>query len=193
MRYDPRELSDEELVARSHTELFHVTRAYEELMGLRRFQQVGKVSRGLWTNVQDHVVSGYIGDQLHSGRRAFREFLGDHHVHWQRHADFGGDGASGVQQVRLVQGFADRVTCSRQEGVGDTAADDQLVADLAQAVEHIKRGRDLGAGHDGSHRLGRGAERLAQRAKDFEALIETAAAWLMLASLKLLMRRLARG
>jgi transposase len=30
-------------------------------------------------------------------------------------------------------------------------------------------------------------------AKDFEALIETAAAWLMLASLKLLMRRLARG
>ncbi|MFP3335327.1 RNA polymerase subunit sigma, partial [Pseudomonas sp. SIMBA_064] len=31
-RYDPRELSDEELVARSHTELFHVTRAYEELM-----------------------------------------------------------------------------------------------------------------------------------------------------------------
>ena len=30
-------------------------------------------------------------------------------------------------------------------------------------------------------------------AKDFEALIETAAAWLMLASVKLLLRRLARG
>jgi transposase len=29
--------------------------------------------------------------------------------------------------------------------------------------------------------------------KDFEALIETAAAWLMLASVKLLLRRLARG
>ena len=37
MRYDPRELSDEELVARSHTELFHITRAYEELM--RRYQR----------------------------------------------------------------------------------------------------------------------------------------------------------
>ncbi len=37
MRYDPRELSDEELVARSHAELFHVTRAYEELM--RRYQR----------------------------------------------------------------------------------------------------------------------------------------------------------
>ena len=36
-RYDPRELSDEELVARAHTELFHVTRAYEELM--RRYQR----------------------------------------------------------------------------------------------------------------------------------------------------------
>jgi RNA polymerase sigma-70 factor, ECF subfamily len=37
MRYDPRELSDEELVARAHVELFHVTRAYEELM--RRYQR----------------------------------------------------------------------------------------------------------------------------------------------------------
>ncbi len=37
LRYDPRELSDEELVARAHGELFHVTRAYEELM--RRYQR----------------------------------------------------------------------------------------------------------------------------------------------------------
>ena len=36
-RYDPRELSDEELVQRAHVELFHVTRAYEELM--RRYQR----------------------------------------------------------------------------------------------------------------------------------------------------------
>ena len=37
MRYDPRELSDEELVAHAYVELFHVTRAYEELM--RRYQR----------------------------------------------------------------------------------------------------------------------------------------------------------
>ena len=36
-RYDPRQLSDEELVERAHSELFHVTRAYEELM--RRYQR----------------------------------------------------------------------------------------------------------------------------------------------------------
>jgi RNA polymerase sigma-70 factor (ECF subfamily) len=36
-RYNPRDLSDEELVARAHLELFHVTRAYEELM--RRYQR----------------------------------------------------------------------------------------------------------------------------------------------------------
>ncbi|WP_122694044.1 RNA polymerase sigma factor SigX, partial [Pseudomonas viridiflava] len=36
-RYDPHELSDEELVARAHVELFNVTRAYEELM--RRYQR----------------------------------------------------------------------------------------------------------------------------------------------------------
>jgi len=36
-RYDPRQLSDEELVLHAHGELFHVTRAYEELM--RRYQR----------------------------------------------------------------------------------------------------------------------------------------------------------
>lgn len=36
-RYDPRELTDGELVQRAHAELFHVTRAYEELM--RRYQR----------------------------------------------------------------------------------------------------------------------------------------------------------
>lgn len=35
--YDPRRLSDEELVQRAHGELFHITRAYEELM--RRYQR----------------------------------------------------------------------------------------------------------------------------------------------------------
>jgi RNA polymerase sigma-70 factor (ECF subfamily) len=36
-RYNPRELSDEELVVRANDELLHVTRAYEELM--RRYQR----------------------------------------------------------------------------------------------------------------------------------------------------------
>lgn len=36
-RYDPRTLSDEELVARANVELLHITRAYEELM--RRYQR----------------------------------------------------------------------------------------------------------------------------------------------------------
>ena len=36
-RYNPRELTDEELVERARLELFHVTRAYEELM--RRYQR----------------------------------------------------------------------------------------------------------------------------------------------------------
>ncbi|SEI47147.1 RNA polymerase sigma-70 factor, ECF subfamily [Azotobacter beijerinckii] len=36
-RYDPKELSDEELVERAHAELFHITRAYAELM--QRYQR----------------------------------------------------------------------------------------------------------------------------------------------------------
>lgn len=35
--YDPRQLADEELVLRARDELFHITRAYEELM--RRYQR----------------------------------------------------------------------------------------------------------------------------------------------------------
>ena len=37
IRYNPRDLSDEELVERARAELFHVTKAYEELM--RRYQR----------------------------------------------------------------------------------------------------------------------------------------------------------
>lgn len=36
-RYDSRQLTDEELVQHAHVELFHITRAYEELM--RRYQR----------------------------------------------------------------------------------------------------------------------------------------------------------
>jgi RNA polymerase sigma-70 factor (ECF subfamily) len=36
-RYDPRQLTDEELVERANVELLHITRAYEELM--RRYQR----------------------------------------------------------------------------------------------------------------------------------------------------------
>ncbi|MFW9606127.1 MAG: sigma factor, partial [Pseudomonas sp.] len=37
MNYDPRALTDEELAQHAREELFHITRAYEELM--RRYQR----------------------------------------------------------------------------------------------------------------------------------------------------------
>ncbi|MCY1431576.1 hypothetical protein D9M71_475480 [compost metagenome] len=54
------------------------------------------------------------------------------------------------------------MTGSGQEGVGDAATDDQLVADLAQAVQHVEFGRHLGAGNNSRHRLGRGTQGFAQ-------------------------------
>lgn len=56
MRYDPRELTDEELVARSHEELYHVTRAYEELM--RRYQRTCSTSvRVIWGTTVTRTMS----------------------------------------------------------------------------------------------------------------------------------------
>ena len=65
--------------------------------------------------------------------------------------------------VMLVLLIIFMVTGSCQESIGDTATHDQQVADLAQAVEHFKLGRHLGAGNNSRHRLGRGAQCLAQR------------------------------
>src|SRR5450830_856365 len=130
--------------------------------GLRRLQQFSEVRGGLRADIQDHVVSSNVGNQFHGRHGALGELLGHHHVHWQRNADLGGDGAGGIEQVRLVEGLAHRMTGRSEEGVGDAATDDQLVADLAQAVEHVELGRDLGAGNDGGHRLGRCTQSLAQ-------------------------------
>ena len=52
---------------------------------------------------------------------------------------------------------------SRQERVGNAAADDQLVDLLEQRLEHSQLGRDLRAAHDGNQRPRRFLERRLQR------------------------------
>ncbi len=95
------------------------------------------------------------------------ELGGHHHVLGQRNAaaarfDLPLDLAGGVEHVRLVQGFADLVAGRGEEGVGDAAADDQLVGDIGQAVEQLQLGRDLGAADNHRQRLLRVLEGLAQ-------------------------------
>ena len=115
------------------------------------------------TDIENHVVFGNIRYQLDRGLCILSEGLGHHHVNRQRHTDPGRNGFGGIQQIRLIQRLAHRQAGRCQEGIGDAAADDQLVADLCQRVQHIQFGRHLGAGNNRCHRFGRITQCLAQR------------------------------
>ena len=60
-----------------------------------------------------------------------------------------------VDHLRLDQRLADAVALRGEEGVGDAAADDQLVDLAEQALEHRELGRHLRAGDDRDQRTRR--------------------------------------
>ncbi len=68
-----------------------------------------------------------------------------------------------INQITLGERLADLLARGEQEGVGDTAADDQLIHLGREAFEHGQLGRDLGTADDGEHRARRLGERLGQR------------------------------
>ena len=87
---------------------------------------------------------------------------GNHYVYRQRDFYAAGDVFGGVDQVVFAQGLAYRVAGCGQEGVGDAAADDDLVTHFFQGVEDVQFGGDFGAANDGHHWLGRVVEGLAE-------------------------------
>ena len=87
-----------------------------------------------------------------------------HHVHGQRHLRAARlhhhhDLLRLGDQVGLGERLADRQARGEQEGVGDAAADDQLVDLLRERLEDGELGRDLGAGDDRDQRPLRVRER----------------------------------
>ena len=71
--------------------------------------------------------------------------------------------SSGSDQIMLAQRFADFDAARGEEGVGHSAADDQMIDLADQVAEHVELGRDLGAA---DHRRDRAlgiAQRLLQR------------------------------
>ena len=68
-----------------------------------------------------------------------------------------------VEHVGFVQRLAHVEAQSRKKGIGDAAADDELIHLAQQGFQHRELGRDLGAGDDGQQRprgfLERGLER----------------------------------
>jgi len=82
------------------------------------------------------------------------QFIGHHHVFRNGH---GGaplvhdvhDVAGFFHQVQLRQGLADGQVAGGHEGIGDAAADDELIHLFRQGLENGELGGDLGPGHDG--------------------------------------------
>ena len=106
----------------------------------------------LGPDVEDHIVVGDFIDAFDCRLRRSREFLGDDNIGWQWHLDFGHDGFGLVNEIGLGKRLADFLASSKQEGIGDAAADNQLVDLGGQTFQHGQLGRDLGTADDGDKR-----------------------------------------
>jgi hypothetical protein len=96
--------------------------------GLGGLDEVGETGGGQRADVEDHVVILHFLQGLDGGGRIGGKGLGDHHVFRQRYADAAGDFLGGFDHVGFVQRLADLVTGGGEEGIGNAAADNQLVA-----------------------------------------------------------------
>jgi hypothetical protein len=67
-----------------------------------------------------------------------------------------------LDQIGLGQRIADALAGGEQEGVGDAAADDQLIDLVGQRLQDGQLGGNLGAANDGDQRALRVEQRLAQ-------------------------------
>ena len=94
----------------------------------------------------DLVGAGQGGDFVGDddvGREGYFGAARFHHVH---------DGVRFLDQIGFGQGFADTFAGGEQEGVGDAAADDELVDLVGQRLENGEFRGNLGAAHDGDQR-----------------------------------------
>jgi hypothetical protein len=148
-------------------ELEHPDRAVPD-DGPRLGDDLGQLLGGFGSDVEDHVVFGDIGDVLGDGRLVLVELLAADHVDRDRDARAArrhllhqrlGRG----NQVMLAERLADRIPGCGEEGVGDTAADHELIDLLGQGLQHGQLGRDLGSADDGDHRARRSGECLLER------------------------------
>ncbi len=114
-------------------------------------------------DIQNHVAFFHFTDQLGCRFSIFCKGTGNDHIFRQRNVDLQRDFPGSFKQVMLTQGFTHRVTRCRQEGIGDTTTDNQLIADFRQGIEHIQFGGHFGTADNGHDRLGRVIQRFTER------------------------------
>ena len=122
----------------------------------------------LRADVENHVVVGHVVDGFGFGCGVCGKFFGADHIGGQRYRaafgrHFGDDFFRFVNQIRLGQRFADVFALCQQKGVGDAAANDQLIDFVGQVFQHREFGRNLAAGNNRHQRAGGVAQRFAQR------------------------------
>ena len=117
---------------------------------------------GLRAHIQNHVVVGHVFHLLGDRLGRLGKFLGRHHIHRNRNVYFLGNFLCGGNQIFFIERLAHRMTRRRQEGVGDTTTDHQLVDHIRQRFQHFQLGGHLGTTNDGHQRFRRCVQRLAQ-------------------------------
>jgi hypothetical protein len=147
-------------------ELEHADRAVPD-HGAGLGDDVGQLLGAVGADVEDHVVVVDLAGRLQHRGLVLVELLAADHVGGDRDGGAAGghllhQGLGGVDQVVLAQGLADVVAGGLEEGVGDAAADHELVDLLGQGLQHGQLGGDLGAADDGDHRPLRGGQGLVQ-------------------------------
>ena len=112
-------------------ELEYADRAVPE-DGLGFLADLGELSCGLGADIEDHVVISDVLDILDLCCSAVLELLGGNYIENCRDLGLGLDLLGLVDKLSLVYGLAYLVAVSGNEGVGDSAADDDLISNLGE-------------------------------------------------------------
>src|SRR6185437_7063122 len=119
-------------------------------------------------DVENHLVGTHLADRAHVGVRCGRKLLRNDHI--RRHRDVRAfrpslleKPAGHTQHVSFVQRLAKAHTGGGQEGVGYTAADNELVDFFQQRLEHRELGGYLRAADNRYQRARRLFERALER------------------------------
>jgi len=100
--------------------------------------QGGITRRRIRPDVQNQIIRLNIGNGFHCSIGIGREGFGHDHIGGNRDIGttglgVGQNGLGRVEQIRFVQGFANRQTDRGHERIGDATADNELI-DLADQV-----------------------------------------------------------
>ncbi|CCJ86072.1 hypothetical protein BN133_2449 [Cronobacter dublinensis 582] len=131
------------------------------------FQNFSQFLSGNVAHIQDLLFIFDVRNRFQGCGGGFRELRRHANVGRNRNVAKGQQTFGFINQIRFVQGFTDVMALGCHEGVSDAAADDQLVSDFGQRVQHGQFGGNFRAANDSDHRARRLFQRFAERIQLF--------------------------